>query len=156
MQKSSYYFPFDERLVRFNLLTNLLIQEGGQNYLYNVPPEVKMIVSPKWQQALEIDKINDNNSVNLSLLLKRPITRKIVTISLPIVFILVMFSMPKIKDEGFWEVVIGLLSLWGVQDVLIPNYINSPTIISNIFFIFYIIFGLVMLYELYIERRSLW
>jgi len=162
---STFYYPFDKRQIIFNLSANLFtkmgdqqdgkLQEGEQYEPYNILPEVEVVVSPKWRKSLEYNKINDNNSVNLSLSLERPGISKIITFFLPIVFIVIMYFMMRIQGEAVWEIIIGLLSLWGIHDVLKPDYINSPTIASNIIYVLYFLYGMVVIYELLIERNVL-
>jgi hypothetical protein len=150
-----YFYPFDQRNVKLNLVLDGYIKKGSYKKPLTESPLFNIIVSRRWQR--EVSTVINGNNIDLNVSLRRPLIYETLAIFLPFVITLIILSLPKIKDEGsFWEVVAGLtLGLWGIYEVLVPeDYISSPTILTNAILGLYFLLGIVILYELFPQPKQ--
>lgn len=135
---SQYYFPFDKRILDFDVWLNTY-QEIGENKraLGTFAPDVKGYVDyPDWDETVTIQKVfseeKGHDVTHVNIVLRRPLGY----IAMAVILLsgLAVFSLSLIKVEeisSFLEVAIGiLLGLWGVQTILIPDNVTWPTIID--------------------------
>jgi hypothetical protein len=81
----------------------------------------------------------------LTLELSRTRTQRLLTLLLLGLLTVLILGLVFVKDKStLLEIAIGvLLSLWGIQSVLIPEYINSRTLVHYWVIVLYILLGLV-------------
>jgi len=85
-----------------------------------------------------------------------PIELKINTkTNIPIIALVALVSLIALENLGsFWEVSIAMLGLWSIREILIPNYINSPTIVDQTLTFMYILLLLVVIASLAAKFRD--
>jgi hypothetical protein len=138
-----FWYPFDYRSLDFEILVDGSLKGkelGKLDYvvdIVSIPPRwVSWIVLPKSEDKLDIQ------NVNLSVYLTRPLLYPLLSVLVPFtVFMLLVRILPNVARErgSFWEITVGLiLGLWGFSEVLIPGYINFPTLIGYVILSLYI------------------
>lgn len=140
-----YFYPFDIRVVEYNLSSQLYYKTTRDTL--DADTQVLMSVSPpRW---IPDTKIMPNFEGEKSLALRTTFNRfplfRVLSLIVPMSIFSIIIILPRIRDEvgSFWEVIVGLiLGLWGLSEVLIPSYIDYPTIIETIILFLYFIIGL--------------
>ena len=49
-------------------------------------------------------------------------------------------------ESGYWEVAVGILGIWSIQEVLLPEFIEGPTIVGDIILSLYIFLSFIILF----------
>jgi len=148
-----YYFPFDKRSLSFGLSVDArLLDVNNQEVPSSIQPQVNVkISSNKGRESWNLENTNTLN--NLKLTLRRPIMYPILSyIMLPVILIAIvslLFLITDNKDDieaDYWQVAIGILGIWSIRDVLLPNFIDGSTIVEDIILAFYIFLSFIILF----------
>lgn len=140
--REKYYFPFDYYEADSEISAEGVITSSSrsQNYTYQ-PDFLGYINAPGWQ----IDIVNDGQPEiarhRLHFFIQRPPYLKIATVVILVSLLFVIFAIPFISEIGSSvDVAVGiLLGLWGVQDVLIPDYVTWTTMLEQIILFLYVL-----------------
>ena len=148
---SSYYFPFDKRQITADIELMTEQKSGNTSYSENIIPVSSILVdSENWDESVgfEIAEskshfLEGQEAINIQINLQRPLSLRILSTVLLGSMLLLILYLPFIEDSGsFFEVSVGiLLGLWGVQAILIPDYITEVTIIDNFILVLYVVFA---------------
>ena len=139
----SFWYPFDYRTLDFEIKMDGYTTGVERNYpdlvfdVTTIPARwVSWKIYPASQQKL------DYQSTRLGIILTRPLLYPLLSILVPFtVFMLLVKILPNVVRErgSFWEITVGLtLGLWSFSEVLIPSYINFPTLIGYVILLLYI------------------
>lgn len=155
--RDPYYFPFDRRSISAELTIEaiLLDAEGKELSLFTEPIIKINVVSQNGKDFWDLE--NHKNSNNIKLTLHRPLMYPILSVLLLVVIFIAILSLLLLVDDkneenddaaeaGYWEVAVGILGIWSIQEVLIPDFIEGPTIIGDTILSLYIFLSLVILY----------
>lgn len=145
-----FFYPFDFRTIKYSVSSQLYFKSTGENL--DADTKILMSVSPPYwtSNTNVISQSEEQKSLRLSTTISRPSLVKVLSIIVPFSVLLIILILPKIRNEigSFWEVIVGLiLGLWGLSEVLIPPYIDYPTIIETIILFLYIIIGLFIIFS---------
>lgn len=150
-----YFFPFDRRQIRAKAYDELVyFHSDGNIQIREYRPSVQlMITAPEWEEKASFIEPYDGNFV---IDLKRPLSTQILTIVILAAAFIFIFFLPFINElSNFLEVAVGvLLGLWGIQNTIIPDYIEGTTIIDNLILILYVFLAFVILIRFAI--RPIW
>ena len=140
-----FFYPFDVRTINYSLSSRLYFKSTGKNL--DAKTEILMLVSPpRWIPNTNIiSRSEDENGLNLRTSITRFPLAMFLSIIVPFGVLSIIYMLPGIRNEigSFWEVIVGLIvGLWGLSGVLIPSYIDYPTIIETIILFLYVIIGL--------------
>lgn len=146
---SPYRYPFDSRSLHFRIFTK--VYTGGQmarQYL-DINPDIVIATSQskigRESWTIVPDPQIQNGKMNFMLTLTRPIKYQALTVVILITLGITILSL-LLVEESFWEVAVGiLLGLWGIQDVLIPKFVDPPTIVSDFVLFLYFLLSVVIL-----------
>ena len=151
-----FLYPFDTRKIIFDISTNLSLTPSGDK----IKDEPVIRVSPdppRWiANTSEISSSLGETTSYETTLHRYPSTRGL-SILVPItILLIILLILPKITEIGsLWEVTIGLiLGLWGLHQVLIPEYIDYPTIMENIILLLFVTLALFVLHIIFIQRKK--
>ena len=156
---SPYYYPFDTRTLDLEIWVETEIEfEDGSKETHIVAPNVNAQYNlPNWQldlfkeQAITEDQPHPFSRFQLTLyrsLASRLLTTTLIT-SLFVIIILLSFTH---KIDAFIQASVAvLLTLLGVQDLLLPNTIVETTIVDQSMLSLYILFALAILIRLAIK-----
>jgi hypothetical protein len=136
----SYYFPFDRRVldVDFWLTGQTLISGTAENSVVIIPEIVGLVNVPEWDEIITIQKEYSeeltHNVTHIHIDFKRPITFRLLTVISLVALVSFIIVLAFVEEIGsFLEVAIAiLLGLWGIQDIIIPDNLSYPTIITPI------------------------
>jgi hypothetical protein len=103
-----------------------------------------------------LDPIDKREAVNILINLNRFLPYRVFSFVLPLVVILLILFLHWVYDIGsFLEVTVGiLLGLWGLYEVLTPEYIQSLTIVTLLVYALYSFLAGFLVLEL--VRRKPW
>lgn len=152
-----YYFPFDKRTLSFGLSVDArLLDASNQEVASSIQPQVNAnISSNKGRESWILENTNALNDLKLTL--HRPIMYPTLSyIMLPVILIAIislLFLITENKKKNnddveadYWEVAIGILGIWSIREVLLPDFIDGPTIVEDIILAFYIFLSFIILY----------
>jgi len=162
-EASTFYFPFDRRITSFAISAPIRVPQTPTSTLIapSVPRLFIEIDSPNWVNQFKSSVIYLGNGQNssdslyrdsyqgpatvVSIVQQRPLSQRILTAVLLTSILIFILSLLFVKETGtFLEVAVGiLLGLWGVQDILIPGYITSPTLINTLILAFYVLLAFI-------------
>lgn len=131
--RASEFFPFDQQNIALDLTANYKI--GNDNF--SIHPGLEVSIS---QQGWIGNFTGINESTVLQL--ERPKFYKGIIYLFSVMMAIFIITLNNIisVDEGFFEVAFGLLlGLWGTHEILIPEYIESSTLIDLIIYILYML-----------------
>ncbi|MCB0035508.1 MAG: hypothetical protein H6668_20585 [Ardenticatenaceae bacterium] len=145
--RSAYYYPFDKR--NYNVSMSLNISSGQKDDLLALSPRILTpaiavrSTIPNWDERIAIEK------GKIAIELYRPLAVRILTVillSFSFVFILLLLA---IKDlSNFRSATSSMLfGLWGIQNILVPDYIQVATIVDHIIISFYVLLACVISYR---------
>lgn len=143
-----YFYPFDTRTVKYNLSSQLYFKDTGKDL--NADTQVLMSVSPpRWIPNTKIaTQLVDRDELELKTTFHRFPLFEVLSIILPISMLFIFILLYRIRNEfgSFWEVIVGLiLGLWSLSEVLVPSYIDYPTITGTLILFLYIIIGAIVI-----------
>lgn len=152
-----YYFPFDSRSISAELTIDaILLDADGKELSVFTRPTIQInVISQNGKDYWNFE--NHKNDNNIKLTLHRPLMYPILSVLLLVVIFVAILSLLLLVDDkneknddaaeaGYWEVAVGILGIWSIQEVLLPDFIEGPTIIGDIILALYIFLSLVILY----------
>lgn len=150
---TEYYYPFDARILDFGLLFKGYFRKEGAQGEFPKDLNVKIMLTPSRWSTTFVEKPNYIGGYlgkEILVTLNRPWYYRCLFFVIPVIVVVALISLISIDSLGsFWEVSIGFISLWSVHEILIPNYVNSPTIIDQVITFLYLLLGLVVLFSLF-------
>jgi hypothetical protein len=149
------FYPFDRLRGSWNLYALVLSPDG--TLLQDIPISMHVTsLLEEWEEnlalnseALQFETDPDTTAewpaARLDIALSRTWTQQLLTLMLLSFLTLLVMGLLLVKDkQSLLEVMTGiLLGLWGIPAVLIPNYIQSTTLVHYWIIILYILLGLV-------------
>lgn len=154
-----YFYPFDSRKFPFLLAIDVHILDKNNQELstVSVPSVSVAVVSQRGKEVWLIENSDQIN--NLKLTSHRPLIYIVLSsLMLPVIFIAILSLLflaevpdkPGQEDEdaesGYWEVAVGILGIWSIQEVLLPEYIDRPTIVGDIILALYLFLACIILF----------
>lgn len=160
----SYYYPLDSHELSFSLRLQVQLTEPSTvDEWIMLAPNITLIPRYKnWDTSIEVVEdswawdITGIEETDVTLELRRPLTMQVLIPLLLLAFLFVICWLIRVDDtSSFLEVAIGILiGLWGIQSVLIPKTIESPTIIDPLILVLYVLLALIILAQFVI--KPLW
>jgi hypothetical protein len=98
---------------------------------------------PRWTTNTTVLFLEEDAKSITTTTFRSPLV-KVLSIIIPFSVLLIVFMLPTTTHEvgSFWEVIAGIiLGLWGVSEMLIPSYIDYPTLIGSLILILYAVIG---------------
>jgi len=149
--KASDFFPFDQQEIVLSLSLDISTKGNSET----VSPSLEVVVAQKgWNGGFD-----SNRSIPPVLYLERPGFYRAGLLVFFLIMVVIIPFLNDVVDEpgGFFEIAFGLLlGLWGMHEILIPNYINSSIPIDIAIYALFILvvveIGIVLMYE-YQKRR---
>jgi hypothetical protein len=148
-----YLYPFDERKLTFIIRTKAFYMNKPEDEnKFRINPAVEVQSTPPiwFSRALIQEKLDHEE---IQVIMSRPPLYKALSILMPFSVLLILSLLMKYRQniDGFWEVIVGLVfGLWGLSEVLIPSYINYPTLISSIILLLFIPLGLFVTHDIWL------
>ena len=154
--RPTYFYPFDKRVVGVYVKPeNQLARLDTSSILKSGEPILTLeIDAPEWdkkevfQTQLPIDETARTWANTLpfkvtNIELQRPLSNRILTVILLLSILTFIILSIFINELGtFLEVAVGiLLGLWGIQTILVPDYITGATIIDALILTLYVLFA---------------
>lgn len=146
--RSSYFYPFDQASIEIYTLIDQELTYENQATVSStdIGHHVNLVVDTnKWDYSVESDELDNNGALVLRINLQRPFPVKLLTTLLLVTAFFFIISLIRIKENSsFLEVSVGvLLGLWSLQELLIPDYLNEPTIVNNFILVLYLLLALI-------------
>ncbi|MFT3892098.1 MAG: lamin tail domain-containing protein [Anaerolineales bacterium] len=131
--KAFEFFPFDEQNILIDIFSR---QSSNTNNGSFFRPSLEITISqPGWIGEFYTDEKGLTN-----LHLSRPTFYKAILLTFAAIMAILIFFLNEIVEitDGFFEVAFGLLlGLWGMHEILIPDYIASSIPIDAIIYTLY-------------------
>ena len=119
--------------------------------------DVQINIASNEQEVWQINsqEINDEGTaLKIESNILRPLKEQILTLSVLISILIVIVILPIITDpSNFWDAFGVFIGLWGIQDIIIPTYIDSNTIVRDLIGRIYILVPLMVLFKL---LKNIW
>ncbi|MCA9946006.1 MAG: hypothetical protein KC449_21130 [Anaerolineales bacterium] len=159
---SPYFFPFDRRILRLNtslkLVKHLNDFQGESNDIikYIAPGMIVNLDSQVWESNVVFSYDEDflapstgftiPSQTTIYMKFQRPFSLKIITIVIMSFLTATIILLAKIDDLGnFLEVATSiLLGLWGIREILIPDYITITTIVHTLILALYLLLAFII------------
>lgn len=149
------FYPFDRLGGGWNLYALVLSPDGSLQQ--DIPTRVHVTAAlDEWAENLAVksDGLRFETgpgttaewpAARLDVVLRRTWTPQLLTLMLLVFLTVLILGLLLVKDkQSVLELMLGiLLGLWGIPAVLIPNYIQSNTLVHYWIIILYILLGLV-------------
>jgi len=152
-----YFFPFDTRQIKFRILLDAYVLHNGEKDVVDTT-SIKFDASNpdhRWR----LFPVSSGNNVDKSFTLEfnRPVVYPALVIIISIVLLTIVIYhiyAIDIEVEVYWQVIFGLfLGIWSIDQILVPSYINFPTVVTSIILALWLIISISMVYELFIKPR---
>jgi len=153
-----YLYPFDDRLLGFEVLLKGYVEkkDGTTESVSNIDVRINLSHT-RWVETTTSEEFRVDGFVakELQVTLKRSWVYRTLFFIIPIIALVALVSLIALENLGsFWEVSIAMLGLWSIREILIPNYINSPTIVDQTLTFMYILLLLVVIASLAAKFRD--
>lgn len=116
-----------------------------------------MLGTFEWDVKVHVSRRDDaeDKGMLVSIDYRRPLINRVLVPLLIVMLGILIFAIPSIKDDStFIQSLLGLLfGIWGVREVILPNYITWQTILDPVFLSLYILLAGTTGYR-YISRAS--
>lgn len=152
---STMFYPFDRLRGSWNLYALVLSPDGTLRQDIPTPVHVTALLE-EWEENLTVksealqfetgpETTAEWPAARLDITLSRTWTQQLLTLMLLGFLTFLVAGLLLVKDkQSLLEVMTGiLLGLWGIPAVLIPNYIQSTTLVHYWIIVLYILLGLV-------------
>ena len=152
-----FFYPYDQRTISYDVQTKMSLKKTGGDFIV----DQAVIVStdpPRWIANTFIINSQIGGTKSLKTTLFRYPLTQLLSIFVPISVLLIIRILPSLTNEigSVWEVTVGLiLGLWGLSEVLIPPYIDYPTIMETIILILYVGIAIFVMYFIRNQRRKI-
>ncbi len=154
-----FWYPFDERIFKFHLQLKAFYSDKPEDDdKFTISPIVaSQTTPPTWFSRVDISQKPDGEE--LKIILTRFPFYKVLSVLMPsgVVLIIALLVYFRQDIDGFWEVIVGLIfGIWGLSEVLIPSYIDFPTIIETILLLLFVPLGLFVIHDVwlyFLEKR---
>jgi hypothetical protein len=154
-----YNYPFDTRALDLQLWVEAEIehQDGTRAEMVIAPNTQAQYNLPNWQLNLLIEQVTPENRTHPVtshvLTLQRPFASRLLTTTLlaSLFIIIILLGFTRQIDAFIQASVAVLLTLLGIQDLLVPATIAETTIVDDTILGFYILFALAVLARLTIK-----
>lgn len=155
-------FPYDAWQSQSILIYPHIVLNNNKQVTNDIPVFMHIQSTlPSWEETIDINsntatfltlsesRIPEWQVTQLDVSLKRPLTQRILTASLLTLLFGFIVGLNFVPEIGaVLEVSVGiLLGLWGIQDVLIPNYITGTTLVHLLISILYLLLGIIMYFR---------
>lgn len=154
-ERSVMFYPFDRVQGSWNLYALVLSPDGTLRP--GIPTQVHVTSQlDEWEEDLTVsaerlrfetgpDTTAEWPAARLDVALSRTWTQRLLTLMLLVFLTVLIAGLLLVKDkQSLLELMTGiLLGLWGIPAVLIPNYIQSSTLVHYWIILLYILLGLV-------------
>lgn len=166
--RSTYFYPFDKQIIGVyvtlkhessRLDTSSILKSGDPIITIDIDaPEWAATgnfrVHPPINETTQIPE-NTVQYTYATIELQRPLSHQILTgILLGSIFIFIVLLIFIDELGNFLEVAVGiLLGLWGIQAILVPDYISGPTIVDTLILTLYVLFAFAIFIRFIIKPR---
>lgn len=143
----SYYFPYDLYEVDIELEVEAEIHETSTVKSYILEPDLYYDVDARDWEIEIIDNGQPEFERNrLHFRLHRPYFQRATTTVILALILALILLLPTLQERGSaLEVTAAILfSLWGVQSILIPSYVNWTTFVSQLILVLYILLAVAL------------
>jgi hypothetical protein len=156
---SPYYYPFDTRALGWEVWVDAEIQnQDGTSQTITIAPNMRSQYNlPDWQLALYAEQETPENRTHpvasQHLTMQRPFSSRLLTTTLlaSLFVIILLLGFTRQMDAFIQASVAVLLTLLGIQDLLVPTAISETTIVDQTILAFYVLFALAVLVRLTIK-----
>ncbi|MFN2242298.1 MAG: hypothetical protein ACK2U2_08425 [Anaerolineae bacterium] len=159
---SPYYYPFDTRTLGWEVWVDAEIEnQDGTSETITIAPNMRSQYNlPEWQLTLFAEQETPENRTHpvasQHLTMQRPFASRLLTTTLlaSLFVIILLLGFTRQMDAFVQASVAVLLTLLGIQDLLVPTAISEATIVDQTILAFYVLFALAILGRLTI--KPLW
>lgn len=142
-----FFFPIDGRFFDSSIW---LEATDGRTF---APEIIGLVTSPNWDERITVSNAVSSDGIESDETVKefskfegfyfRPLAYRILAVILLLALLTFIVVLIFVNDiSSFLEVSIGiLLGLWGVQAILVPSNITSPTMIEGLLLTLYVLFA---------------
>jgi hypothetical protein len=156
---SPYFYPFDTRTLDLEIWveTEITYSDGSRKVFITAPNVGAQFNLPDWQLYLFKEQTTPEDGshpiTRLQLSMQRPFASRLLTTTLLIslFIIILLLSFTKKIDAFIQASVAVLLTLLGIQDLLVPAGRTQSTIVDQTILVLYILFALVVLSHLTVK-----
>lgn len=163
--RNSYYYPFDQQLLSFEIWTELSMKNSkGEEGIAVITPEIKLTpLLSNWRVNATVNNNTEGTDFPGDLLtphmynvfarttvdvkMSRPFITQSLLMIILVISLVAILSLVVLKDQGgaIGTALTIVLGLWSTQTFLIPNSVNGFTIIAPLIFTLYGILAIVLL-----------
>ena len=155
----SYNYPFDTRALDLEIWVEaeIEVQEGANREIVIAPNTHSQYNLPGWQLSLFTEQVVPENRTHpvtsQQLALQRPFASRLLSTTLlaALFIIIILLGFTRQIDAFIQASVAVLLTLLGIQDLLVPAAIPETTIVDQTILGLYILFALAVLVRLMIK-----
>ena len=151
-----YYYPFDQTKFDISFSLRGKSEETSTN-LFSFPPKIRStIIAKEWVPTYELQPINDFQDARLIVKIKRPLSIKaLFIVIIGTIFIASLLLIKLESTSSVLEVAVGILfSIWGVQEIIKPDYVTWTTIIDSILSMLYMVLAFALFVRFFL--KPLW
>lgn len=157
--RSPYYYPFDTRALDLEMWVEaeIEVQDDANKEIVIAPNTNSQYHLPDWQLSLFTEQGTPESRTHpvtsQKLALQRPFASRLLTTTLlaSLFIIIILLGFTRQIDAFIQASVAVLLTLLGIQDLLVPLAIAETTIVDQTILAFYILFALAVLARLTIK-----
>lgn len=156
--KDPYFYPFDERTIRFDLVTNIRIYDNDKKEIAAKSLPIVTAVTRSYNSGENLwilSTESDNNQDRFQILeMRRLLIYKIlIGFVILLVFIVIRHLHLMKRRSDFFQVATGIfLGLWGMREILIPSSIATITLVDTIFLFLYLLIAMFIIYETFTRQ----
>jgi hypothetical protein len=159
---SPYFYPFNTRSPDLQIWveTEITYNDDSRKEFITAPNVNAQYNLPDWQLSLSKEQTTQEDGshpvTRLQLFLQRTFASRLLTTTLllSLFIIIILLSFTKQIDASIQASMAVLLTLLGIQDLLVPADKTQTTIVDQVILILYILFALVVLSHLTV--RPIW
>jgi hypothetical protein len=156
---SPYFYPFDTRTLDLQIWveTEIIYNDGSRKVFITAPNVSAQYNLPDWQLYLFREQTRSEDGAQpitrLQLSMQRPFASRLLTTTLllSLFIIILLLGFTKKIDAFIQAFVAVLLTLLGIQDLLVPAGRIQGTIVDQMILVLYIMFALVVLSHLTVK-----
>ena len=148
-----YQYPFDSRSLNFNIsIDAYAIDKSNDQKLFVKLKDVEIRVASTEKEVwlLNTQNVDDTpDEIALKMTMMRHPKEKKLALAVLASLLMVLIGLPLFTStDSFWDAVGVLIGLWGVQDIIIPDYIHSNTIVRDFIGRIYLLIPVMIVFKI--------
>lgn len=148
-----YQYPFDSRSLTFNVsIRAYVLGKTTDEKLFIKIGDVGIQVASTEKEVWLIENHEGENVagvIEIKMTMMRHPKEKMLALAVLASLLMVLIGLPLFTNaDSFWDAVGVLIGLWGIQEIIIPNYIHSNTIIRDFIGRIYLLIPVMIIFKL--------